>query len=276
MTACLNWSRTNSKRNIATIAMDDGKANALSLQMLAGVNGALDQASSRRCGRCPDRPDGHFSGGFDLKVLRAGGPDAADMLEQGFLLALRLLEHPAPVVIACNGHAVAMGSFLLLSSDYRIGVDGPFRLVANEVAIGLTMPWAAIEICRQRLAPAHFNRAVILAEPYGPSRGCGGRVPRSGRRRTGLGETAAAVATSFAALDRPAHAATKAHARGPALTAIRAGLDRDQDTFRSLRAVASRRPVEVRPMAAAAAVPRGIVSCITIGDQSRSGDLRGR
>ena len=109
---------------------------------------------------------GIFSGGFDLKVLGAGGPDAAAMLEQGFLLALRLLEHPAPVIIACNGHAVAMGIFLLLSGDYRIGVNGPFRLVANEVAIGLTMPQTAIEICRQRLAPSHFNRAIILAETY--------------------------------------------------------------------------------------------------------------
>ncbi len=223
--------------NIATIAMDDGKANALSLQMLAGVNGALDRASADDAVVVLTGRTGIFSGGFDLKVLRAGGPDAADMLEQGFLLALRLLEHPAPVVIACNGHAVAMGSFLLLSGDYRIGVDGPFRLVANEVAIGLTMPWAAIEICRQRLAPAHFNRAVILAEPYGPTEGVAAGFLDRVVDETGLGETAAAVATSFAALDRPAHAATKAHARGPALTAIRAGLDRDQDTFRSLRAV---------------------------------------
>ena len=103
------------------------------------------------------------------------------MLEQGFLLALRLLEHPAPLIIACNGHAVAMGIFLLLSGDYRIGVNGPFRLVANEVAIGLTMPRAAIEICRQRLTPSHFNRAVILAQNYGRRRG---RVSGPAGRRT--------------------------------------------------------------------------------------------
>ena len=38
------------------------------------------------------------------------------------------------------------------------------RIGAIEVAIGLTMPFFGIEICRQRLAPAHFNRAVINAK----------------------------------------------------------------------------------------------------------------
>jgi enoyl-CoA hydratase len=68
---------------------------------------------------------------------------------------------------SCDRH----GEFLLLSGDYRIGVEGPYRVVANEVAIGLTMPRAAIEICRLRLAPAHFQRAVLLAETYTPSDG---------------------------------------------------------------------------------------------------------
>jgi enoyl-CoA hydratase len=156
---------------IATITMDDGKANALSLSMLATVNDALDRALEVEAIVILTGRPGIFSGGFDLQVMGGGGPDAGQMLEDGFLLALRLLEYPFPVVIACNGHAIAMGSFLLMSADYRIGVEGPYRLVANEVAIGLTMPRAAIEICRQRLTPAHFQRVVMLAESYTPSDG---------------------------------------------------------------------------------------------------------
>lgn len=76
---------------------------------------------------------------------------------------------PQPVVVACSGHAIAMGAFLLLSADHRVGVTGSsHKITANEVAIGLTMPRAAVEICRQRLAPAHFQRALNLAEPYTP------------------------------------------------------------------------------------------------------------
>ena len=221
---------------IATIAMDDGKVNVLSLEMLAAINKAFDQAESDGPVVVFTGRSGIFSGGFDLKVLRAGGPDAVSMLEQGFLLALRILEHPAPVVVACNGHAVAMGSFLLLSGDYRIGVDGPFRIVANEVAIGLTMPWAAIEICRQRLAPAHFNRAVILAEQYSPVDAVLAGFLDKVVEAPDLIETATATATVLATLSRSAHAATKANARESAIAAIRRGISLDDDVLKNMLA----------------------------------------
>jgi enoyl-CoA hydratase len=219
---------------IATIAMDDGKVNALSLAMLSAVNEALDRALTDDAIIVLTGRSGIFSGGFDLKVLGAGGPDAGLMLEQGFLLALRLLAHPFPVVIACNGHAVAMGSFLLLSADYRIGVEGPYRLVTNEVAIGLTMPWAAIEICRQRLAPAHFNRAVILAESYSPTDGVAAGFLDRVVDGDDLLETATSIAHQFSGLDQRAHATTKAHARAFAIEAIRNGLSVDMGIFQSL------------------------------------------
>jgi enoyl-CoA hydratase len=221
---------------VATIAMDDGKVNALSLQMLSAVDEALDQAVSDDAVVLLTGRVGIFSGGFDLKVLRAGGSDAGLMLERGFRLALRLLEHPAPVVIACNGHAVAMGIFLLLSGDYRIGTDGPYRLVANEVAIGLPMPWAAIEICRQRLAPSHFNRAVILAESYAPSGAVAAGFLDRVVGEPELLQTAGTVAAQLAQLDRAAHAATKSHARRSAVAAIREGLEIDMHVFKGLGA----------------------------------------
>ena len=219
---------------VATIAMDDGKANALSVVMLSAVNEALDRAQMDEAVVVLTGRPGIFSGGFDLKVLGGGGPDAGLMLEQGFLLALRLLEHPTPVVIACTGHAVAMGSFLLLSADYRIGVEGPYRLVANEVAIGLTMPRAAIEICRQRLAPAHFNRAVILAESYTPSDGVAAGFLDRVVPGADIRQTATSVAKEFAGLDPHAHATTKSLARAAALEAIRIGLAADSEIFRRL------------------------------------------
>jgi enoyl-CoA hydratase len=214
--------------------MDDGKANALSLAMLSAVNEAFDRAQMNDAIIVLTGRSGVFSGGFDLKVLGGGGADAGLMLEQGFLLALRLLEHPTPVVIACTGHAVAMGSFLLLSADYRIGVEGPYRLVANEVAIGLTMPRAAIEICRQRLAPAHFNRAVILAESYTPSDGVAAGFLDRVVPDADIRQTATSIAKEFAGLDPHAHATTKVHARASAVEAIRNGLAADREIFRSL------------------------------------------
>jgi enoyl-CoA hydratase len=212
---------------VAAVTMDDGKVNVLSLAMLTGINAALDRAEEDGAVvLLSGRPD-VFSAGFDLATLRAGGPEGLAMVRAGFELAARLLAFPTPVVIACTGHAIAMGVFLLLSGDYRVGADGPYKITANEVAIGLTFPTAAVEICRQRLTPAHFVRAVVLADVFSPAEavtaGFLDRAVDAGE----LHETVRAVAAQLTALDMAAHAATKRRVRHDALDRVRAGIDAD-------------------------------------------------
>jgi enoyl-CoA hydratase len=108
--------------------------------------------------------------------------------------------------------------------------------VANEVAIGLTMPRAAIEICRQRLTPSHFNRAVILAQNYAPTDAVEAGFLDRLVDGPELLETAQKVATELAQLDRAAHVATKSRARESSIAAIRKGLEIDQKIFGSLNA----------------------------------------
>ena len=216
---------------IATITIDDGKVNVLSLAVLTEVNAALDRAEQDQAVVVLSGREGVFSAGFDLPVLRAGGPDALAMLRAGFETAARLLAFPRPVVIACTGHAVAMGVFLLLCGDYRVGATGPFKITANEVAIGLTMPRAAVEICRQRLTPAHFNRAVIIAETFSPADAVAAGFLDRTVEASEVHEVARGVAAQLAALDRDAHAATKRRARGRALDAIRAAIDMDMAAY---------------------------------------------
>jgi enoyl-CoA hydratase/carnithine racemase len=219
--------------SIATITMDDGKVNALSLQMLTELNAALDRATADRAVVVLTGRDGVFSAGFDLTVLRAGGPDAAAMLRGGFELAERVLSFPTPVLIACGGHAVAMGVFLLLSGDYRVGAAGPYRITANEVAIGLTMPRAAVEICRQRLTPAHYTRAVILAEVFSPDDAVAAGFLDRVVQGPELHDVAMAGAAVLAELDMGAHAASKLRAREHALNALRAAIAADDADVRA-------------------------------------------
>jgi enoyl-CoA hydratase len=220
--------------SVSTITMDDGKVNALSLPMLTELDAALDRATADRAVVVLAGRDGVFSAGFDLAVLRAGGPDAAAMLRAGFELAERILAFPTPVLIACTGHAVAMAVFLLLSGDYRVGAAGPYRITANEVAIGLTMPRAAVEICRQRLTPAHFNRAVILAEVYSPDDAVAAGFLDRVVPASDVHDVAVSAATALATLDMDAHAASKARVRDHALSALRAAIEADGDAFRAV------------------------------------------
>jgi enoyl-CoA hydratase len=221
--------------SIATITMDDGKVNAMSLRMLTEMNAALDRAEADRAVVVLAGRTGVFSAGFDLPVLRAGGSEAATMVRAGFELAERVLAFPTPVIVACTGHAVAMGVFLLLSGDYRLGADGPFKITANEVAIGLTMPRAAIEILRQRLAPAYFNRAVTIAEPFSPTNGVDAGFLDRVVQAAELQDAARSIAMQVSALDMVAHQASKLRARAATLAAVRAGIDADFAAFRAPR-----------------------------------------
>jgi len=220
--------------SVAMITMDDGKANALTFDMFAQLGDAFDRAEADHVGVILAGRTGRFSAGFDLKILGAASPETPALLRAGFDLSHRMLSFPMPVVIACTGHAFAMGSFLLLSGDHRVGTIGDFKITANEVAIGMTMPRAAIEICRQRLTTNHFDRAVILAEVFSPETAIGAGF---------LDEVAAAdvvlaVARERAArlvtLDWRAHAATKLRAREGALSALRAAIVADDAEMRAL------------------------------------------
>ena len=220
--------------SIATITMDDGKANVLSPDMQSAIHGALDQAVADQAVVVLRGRENIFSGGFDLAVLRSGGPAAVQMLKGGFVLSERLLTFPRPVVGVCPGHAVAMGVFLLLSTDYRIGASGSFRITANEVAIGLTMPRAAVEILRQRLTPAAFNRSVMLAEVFSPGTAVDCGFLDQVVDRSELDDSARAVAMAMAGLDPAAHRATKERARELTLTALREAMKTDSAEYDGL------------------------------------------
>ena len=220
---------------VAVITMDDGKANALSMLMQPSVNVALDEALDAKLPVVLTGRTGILSAGFDLKTLTASGQPAFDMLNGGIELAIRLLSFPSPVVIACPGHAIAMGVFLLQSCDYRIGVAGNFKYVANEVAIGMPMPYSTIEILRQRLTPAALTRCVLLSEVFTPTNGIDtGFVDRVVATDAELMPAAIEFAKSTLALNAAAHTASKKRLRADSLGAIRAGLAKDNQDWKKL------------------------------------------
>lgn len=154
--------------NVATIAMDDGKANVLSTDMIAQLNEAFDKAEAAGAIVVLTGRDGMFSGGFNLKEMQAGPQEAMILTSKGSKLARRILAFPAPVIMAASGHTIAMGAFLALACDYRMIKDGDFKIGLNETLIGMTMHNFGIELARYRLPLHYFNRCVINAEIFSP------------------------------------------------------------------------------------------------------------
>lgn len=153
---------------VATIAMDDGKANALSTEMLGHLDAAFDKAEKDNAIVVLTGRAGVFCGGFDLKEMGTGPQDALELTSLGSKLARRIMAFPRPVILLATGHTIAMGAFLALACDYRVIGDGDFKIGLNETLIGMTMHNFGIEMGRYHLPKNYFNRCVINAEIFNP------------------------------------------------------------------------------------------------------------
>ena len=212
---------------VATLRIDDGKRNALSPQVLGEIYQALDQAESDRAIVIMTGRESVFSAGFDLHVMKRGGVNALRMLRAGYALTARVMAYPHPVIAACNGHSLAMGVFLMLSADYVIGSRGDFKIAANEVAIGLTMPRVAAATLRHRLNPAAFQRAVVLSEYFEVEAALGAGFFDELVEPVDLKARAETCASEFMALDPQAHTASKRRIRASLIRNIRVSIPLD-------------------------------------------------
>jgi enoyl-CoA hydratase len=153
---------------VTVLTMDDGKVNAVDdglLDELEPAFAAAQQAS--RAVVLAGRP-GVLSGGFDLAVVGHGGPQADQLMQRGMDFIAGVRNSPVPVVVACTGHAVALGAVLLLAADLRVGATGEVNVGLNEVSIGIPVPMALADLARERLAAPRFIESVLLARLWSP------------------------------------------------------------------------------------------------------------
>jgi enoyl-CoA hydratase len=218
----------NIENKVATITIQNGKVNAISHQVIDELNKALDKAHEAEAVVVITGKPGMLSGGYDLNVMRESMSSAMQLVEKGSTLSRRLLSFAYPVLVACPGHAVAKGAFLLLSADYRIGVEGDFKIGLNEVAIGMSMHDAGVEIARGRLAPVFFNRSVILAEMVSPQDAITMGFLDKVVSEAEFVPTVNFIAQAMTKLDMKAHHNTKLKARAELLKRLDAAIEKDR------------------------------------------------
>ena len=215
--------------NYAIIKIANGKVNAISHEVIDEINNSLDIAEKDERVVIITGQNGILSGGYDLKVMTKSADAAKELVTRGSQLSHRLLSFPTPVIMACNGHAVAKGAFLLLSADYRIGVEGAFKIGLNEVMIGMTMHNAGIEIAKGKLAPVYFERSVSNSEMYNPEEAItAGFLDKIVPEEHLLG-TATKVAQLFGKLNKNAHKNTKLKVRKELLERLAKAIKEDSE-----------------------------------------------
>ena len=210
---------------VGMITVDDGKVNAFSHSLIKAFNEVLDQVESSSAdallitGR-----QGILSGGFDLKVMHESPEARIEMGKAGARLLLRLLELPIPIVVASTGHAIALGAFLLLAADYRIGVEGDYKMGLNEMAIGIPIPLWGVEMCKTNIARPFYLRAILNAELFNPQNALQAGFLNEVVSEKDLLDAAYRKAEAFTKLDGIAYKETKKLTRQAEIEAFRAAL----------------------------------------------------
>lgn len=216
-----------SEENYAIITIQNGRANAISHEVILGIHACLDEAEKHQKVVILTGSSGIFSAGFDLKVMMKSPESAKELVTKGSELSLRMLSFPTPIIIACNGHAIAKGAFLLLSADYRIGVEGDFKIGLNEVMIGMTMHHAGIAIAKARLSEVYLNRSINNSEIYTPKEAVNAGFLDAIVPESELISVAISVALQMSKINFKAHAATKLKVRKAHLETIEKAIKLD-------------------------------------------------
>lgn len=210
--------------DVALLRLDDGKANAVSHAFVDAVHEGLDRSEKEAKAVVIAGRAGVFSAGFDLKEFEKGEEATLALVDKGAHMLLRIFSHPQPVVVACSGHAIAAGAFMLLAADTRIGAQGAFKIGLNETAIGMSLPVFGLELAKSRLSKRAQTAAVIQATLYDPEEAQKVGFLDELVSPEGVVDTALQRARALAEYPGQAYAANKLGIRAEAIDAIRRSL----------------------------------------------------
>lgn len=207
---------------VSTVRLDHPPVNALDLEVLDDVietmRGLDGPAVITGAGGC-------FSAGVDLTAILEGGAEYTGRFMTSLSAAfLAVFDHPAPVVAAINGHAIAGGCVFAMAADIRLMSAGTIGL--TELAVGAMFPMAALEICRYAMG-ASVTPATLQAQTVdvatAAALGWVDEVVTPGE----LLPRAIALACELSGFAPAAFAITKEQLHRPARTAIDAGGETD-------------------------------------------------
>jgi len=202
---------------VAVLRLAHGKVNAMSMEFCEALTARFAEISSARAvvmtatGRT-------FSAGVDLvRLLEGGAPYVRKFLPVLSEMFATVFSHPAPVVAAINGHAIAGGCVLACAADKRLMARDGGRIGVTELLVGVPFPPAAMEIMRCAAAPQFFADAIFSGTTYTPAEAVARGFVHDVVEPQALLERAVAAAKALAALPPKAFALTKRQIRAPAL-----------------------------------------------------------
>jgi enoyl-CoA hydratase len=156
---------------VAVLTLDNpGKLNALSIEMLDGIGGHLDEIEPDDAVRAvviTGAGEKAFAAGADIGHMReATVQEARDYAERGHALFARIEAFPKPVIAAINGFALGGGCELVLACDIRLAADSA-RLGQPEVNLGIFPGWGGTQRLPRLTTPGFAKDMIFTGRHVG-------------------------------------------------------------------------------------------------------------
>jgi enoyl-CoA hydratase len=154
---------------IHVLTLEHGKANALDTALCGKLADALDELADRAKAVVITGNGSCFCAGVDLMAIRDGGAEqVAEFLPELIRAFRALFNFPRPLVAAINGHAIAGGCVIACAADYRIMSRATGVIGMAELAVGVPLPAAAMEIVRFASRADRLQEILYLAKSVPP------------------------------------------------------------------------------------------------------------
>lgn len=107
--------------------------------------------------------EGYFSNGLDpAMMLSRDARGRIEVFEVLLKMVLEVYAFPKPHISAIEGHAMAGGAVLAILSDWRFMSREKSRISFSEVAVGLTIPKAIINLIEAATGPGPLREIAML------------------------------------------------------------------------------------------------------------------
>lgn len=115
---------------------------------------------------CHSTVDGYFSNGLDpAMMLSRDAKGRIEVFEVLLKMVLDVYAFPKPHISAIEGHAMAGGAVIAILSDWRYMSRERSRISFSEVAVGLTIPKAIINLIESATGPGPLREIAMLGSP---------------------------------------------------------------------------------------------------------------
>jgi enoyl-CoA hydratase/carnithine racemase len=154
---------------VCEIRMAHPPVNALSPDFMDGLTNALEEKAAIYRALVLSGQPGMFSAGLDIVTLSTLNKEQVEKFwRQFFKLLQTIAASPVPIAMAITGHSPAGGAVMAIHADYRVMVEGNYKIGLNEVQVGLVVPPHVQQVLVRLVGKYRAERLMVAGALVSP------------------------------------------------------------------------------------------------------------